>query len=240
MINLQHGCYQDVLQDLMPDALICDPPYSGRTHEGRRTGSEISTSNIQYPPITREDAVELAEFWSPRVKWWAVIFGDHVSWQWHEEAWSRVGWYTFAPVLWVKPNTAPRMSGDGPTSSTENILVARRKQTLPPERTGSRPGHYLCQTEKGGDINTITGLSYPGRKPLKLMRQIISDYTIEGDIVCDSHAGTGSTLIAAAQLGRVAEGAEQDQITYELAKSRIDGNNKPNHSYLKTITDMFA
>ena len=46
MIDFRLGKYQDVLCDVECDALICDPPYSDRTHKGRRTGSEIRQSGI--------------------------------------------------------------------------------------------------------------------------------------------------------------------------------------------------
>src|SRR3990167_2622300 len=154
MIDLRFGRYQGVLQDVGPDVLICDPPYSDVTQKGRRTGLEIRQSNINYAPLTKEDAVEIAQFWSGRVKWWAVIFGDHVTRGWHAKAWKAACWHVFGPVRWVKPNATPRFAGDGPTVSTEDILVARRKIRLPTERTGSRPRHYLVRTGTGGAINT--------------------------------------------------------------------------------------
>ena len=38
MIDLRHGHYRDVLADATWDALICDPPYSERTHAGHDGG----------------------------------------------------------------------------------------------------------------------------------------------------------------------------------------------------------
>jgi len=76
-VDLRLGKYQDVLQDVKCDVLMCDPPYSEKTHKGRRTGSEIRKSGIEYQYIVEENAIELAQFWSERTRWWVVIFGDH-------------------------------------------------------------------------------------------------------------------------------------------------------------------
>lgn len=38
--DLRLGRWQDVLADVECDALICDPPYSARTHKGHDDGSE--------------------------------------------------------------------------------------------------------------------------------------------------------------------------------------------------------
>lgn len=231
MIDFRLGRYQGVLQDVECDALICDPPYSKRTHEGRRTGSELRVAGIKYQFITEQDAHDIAEFWSKRSRFWAIIFGDHITRKWHSEAWEAAGWYVFGPVRWIKPNAPPRMSGDGPTVSTEEILVARRKMQLPGERTGSRPGHYICNTETGGNINEVTGESHPGRKPVKLMQALVRDYSLPHDLIADSHVGTATTLLAAQSQGRRSVGSEMDADTYKKAQDRIDAG---------ITADMFA
>lgn len=226
-IDFRLGNYQDVLQAVTCDALICDPPYSERTHKGRRTGSELRQSNIKYDSIDQGDANELAEFFSERTRWWAVIFGDHITREFHAKAWESVGWNVFPPVRWVKPNAPPRMSGDGSAVSTEDILIARRRLKLPKERMGSRPGHYIYPTQTGGNINTATGKAFPGSKPINLMRALLNDYTNKGDVVCDPFSGTGTTLIAAAELGRFAIGSERTESTYQQAKERLNAGYTP-------------
>ena len=233
-IDFRFGRYQDVLADVgNVSVIICDPPYSDRTHKGRRTGNleGVNRSGISYASLTESDAFEFAQFWSSRCEWWVVIFGDVATQKWHEEAWKSMGWYVFGPVRWVKPNSAPRFSGDGPTSSTEEIVVARRKGKLPKERIGSRPGHYIFNISNG--VSTSVGKigSFPGSKPINLMKALILDYTLKGDLVCDTHAGTGTTLLASAQLNRRSIGCEVVESTYNSTMSRIDAGTTP---------DMFA
>jgi site-specific DNA-methyltransferase (adenine-specific) len=49
---------------------------------------------------------------------------------------------------------------------------------------------------------------HPTQKPLGLLRRLISIFTDEGDVVIDPVAGSGSTLVAAIEMGRRAYGFE--------------------------------
>ena len=49
---------------------------------------------------------------------------------------------------------------------------------------------------------------HPTQKSTKVLKQLISLFTDVGDVVIDPCAGSGSTLIAAAQLNRKAYGFE--------------------------------
>lgn len=51
---------------------------------------------------------------------------------------------------------------------------------------------------------------HPTVKPLALIADILLDSTIKGDIVVDPFMGSGTTLIAAEKLGRIARGIELD------------------------------
>jgi len=219
--ELRLGDYREVLADVTCDALITDPPYSARTHEGQRTGSTLECEgSIHYPSWTARECADLAALFAPRTRWWCVIFSDHVLQRDHEAAWAGVDWYTFAPVGWVRRNPTPRMTGDGPTSAVEWITVARPKHRMPKERTGSRPGSY--------DV-TISGLTteHAGGKSIDGMRAIVRDYSEPGDLVCDPCAGGGTTLLAAVTEGRRAIGAERDPETFAKAVARLQRGYTP-------------
>lgn len=67
---------------------------------------------------------------------------------------------------------------------------------------------------------------HPTQKPVKLLERLISIFTDEGDVVIDPVAGSGSTLIAAHNLGRKAYGFEIKKNFYEAARLWIDENEK--------------
>jgi len=222
--ELRLGRWQDVLADVGEvDAVITDPPFSERTAKGFKSNPHGRTplddqAPISYGFITRDDAFDLAEAWASRTRRWVVVFGDHVSARWHEEAWSAAGWYTFPPVPWIKPAAPPRFLGDGPSSQAEWITVARPRTNIYRERLGSRPGYYIA---KRGIRGTCGDGIVTGTKDPLAMRALIRDYTEPGDCIVDPFAGGATTLLAAAMEGRRAIGAEQDPDTFAKAQRRL-------------------
>lgn len=62
---------------------------------------------------------------------------------------------------------------------------------------------------------------HPTQKPVKLIRQIIEDYTHEGDTVLDPFMGSGTTGVACVQTGRNFIGIEIDPTYFAIAERRI-------------------
>lgn len=219
-VKLYNGKWQDTLKDVeLPERrnchVICDPPYSAKTHNGRRSMADADNSNINYDPITQNNIDEFFNFWSEKV-FWILIFTDHYGFYLWEDAAEKNNRIIFAPVIWLKPNATPRFCGDGPQSSCEYICVSRPKIET---RCGSISGYY---------INNIGNFGFVGSKPLNLMRALIRDYTKPGDLIIDPYSGTGTTLIAAGMENRNAIGSEMDPNTYKRAQKRIDaGWNRP-------------
>jgi site-specific DNA-methyltransferase (adenine-specific) len=76
-----------------------------------------------------------------------------------------------------------------------------------------------------GDILRFTGVAnkvHPTEKPVSLLRVLLRNSTDPGDSVLDLFMGSGSTLRAAADLGRLAVGIEPDERQCEVAARRLD------------------
>ena len=65
---------------------------------------------------------------------------------------------------------------------------------------------------------------HPTQKPVKLLEKIIGIFTDPDDVVIDPVAGSGSTLIAAHNMGRRAYGFEIKKDFYAQAKAWIEQN----------------
>ena len=65
---------------------------------------------------------------------------------------------------------------------------------------------------------------HPTQKPVRLLEQLISIFTDEGDVVIDPCAGSGSTLIAAHNLGRRGYGFEIKKDFFHAANEWIESN----------------
>ena len=63
---------------------------------------------------------------------------------------------------------------------------------------------------------------HPTQKPVALMEYLIKTYTNEGDTVLDFTMGSGTTGVAAKNLGRKFIGIELDENYFQLAKQRIN------------------
>ncbi len=225
-VDLRLGRWQDVLGDVRPDAVICDPPYGARTHAGDVVASGIGRDGtyrtaIDYACWTAEDVAEFVGSWAPRTRCWIVAMTSHdliPSW---ESAFYMAGWQSFAPVSAVIAGMGVRLLGDGPASWTIHIVVARRRAKRLSTVAGCRsiwrslPGGYT-----GPSSPTMAG----GRgKPSWLVEALVEDYSDPGMLVCDPCAGWGSTLVAARKLGRSAIGAEIDADAYAIAARRVVG-----------------
>ena len=63
---------------------------------------------------------------------------------------------------------------------------------------------------------------HPTQKPVALMEYLIKTYTNEGETVLDFTMGSGTTGVAAKNLGRSFIGIELDEAYFNIAKDRID------------------
>lgn len=232
--QLLHAAWQQGLADVAVDALITDPPYTERVLLGYRSGSDVDASgrtgkfNISYAAWRREDCSELVAWAVDHVRHWVVIFNDHIGARWLEEDLKVAGWYVFNPIPWVRTNPPPRFAGDGPTNATEWITIARPRGRISKKRSGSRPGYYICAAEN------VTNQVLVGQKPLVIMRQLVAQYTLPGDLIAEPFCGAGTTMRAAYIEGRRSIGCEIDPETFRLASERLRGlgpslvNGQPN------------
>lgn len=63
---------------------------------------------------------------------------------------------------------------------------------------------------------------HPTQKPVALYKWLLENYSKKGDIILDTHVGSGSSLIACHETGHEYVGFEIDKTYFEQAKARID------------------
>jgi len=208
--GLRLGRWQDVLADIEVDAVICDPPYSGRTHAGALVRE--GWTQIDYSRWTPDDVADFVASWSPRARGWMACMTSHDLIPAYEEAYRAAGRLPFAPVSCVISAMGVRQQGDGPASWTVYLMVARPRGKSA-AKWRALPGAYV--------VKRAIGQGGGRGKPLDLMRAIVRDYSRPGDLVCDPCAGWGHTLIAARAEGRAVLGAEVDPAAHAEAVARL-------------------
>lgn len=222
MIDLRLGDFREVLAAEEWDTTIVDAPYGPRTHtasddldtrKGSGKGDGGERSPISYAAWSSIHVAEAVNFLAPRTRGWIVSLTDTELMPAWMDCLAAAGRYVFAPLPFVDVGSRVRLQGDGPSSWTVWVVVARPKSRVF-AKWGTLPGAYI---RNPGDPRS----PHIGGKPLGMMREIVRDYSRPGDLVCDPCAGAGTTLAAAILEGRRALGAEIDADTYALARRRL-------------------
>ena len=73
-----------------------------------------------------------------------------------------------------------------------------------------------------GDMKNKETRIHPTQKPIALYKWLLHKYAKEGDIILDTHVGSGSSLIACHQMGFNYVGFEIDKTYYKKAVERIE------------------
>jgi site-specific DNA-methyltransferase (adenine-specific) len=245
-IDLRLGRWQDALADVTTcDAVICDPPYSGVTHDGHdggavpdlgrgrgpvrpgRADSRYANDRweanggerraLNYDAWTGDDVRAFVDSWAPRCAGWFVAFTSHDLCADYTAALEAHDRYVFAPLPFFSPGSRVRLSGDGPSSWTCWIVVARPRHA-PYAKWGTLPGGYMVPPERCEVV---------GGKPLALMAAIVRDYSRPGDLIVDPFCGSGTTALAAAMEGRRCITSEEKPEHYAIARKRLDKGYQP-------------
>ncbi len=98
--------------------------------------------------------------------------------------------------------------------ATEYALVIYRNK-LPKFRNGGHMVKNWFEWKRDGkDVPRI----HPAQKPLAVLKRLIEIYTDTGDVIIDPCAGSGATLQAAKELGRIGYGFEIDKEFFTKAE----------------------
>ena len=211
-VTLYHGdCLAEHREWLDADVLVTDPPYGigWESHTGSQYGSAngaptAAMGRARLISGDNDTSVRDAalESWSQRP---AIVFGS---------------WRAVRPesvshrLIWHKKGHPPGPLNAAFMSQDEEIYILGRgfRKSSPPLRsviatTESRPAE-------------VRAVGHPTPKPIPLMETLV-DRCPPG-VIADPFAGSGSTLIAARNLGRKAIGVELEEKYCEIIAKRLD------------------
>lgn len=226
--TLYLGDCRDILPTLGKVAhIITDPPYSARTHVGHDAVAGMARDRgarvvLGYAALSGAQAECLANDFSDACDGWIVWMTDHTLAPAIEQALSARGRYVFAPLPYHHPGRSVRLTGDGPSSWTDWIVVSRTKAQ---SKWGTLRGGYVAGP--GWDDKERMG-----GKPTRLMRLMVSDYSRPGELVCDPFMGAGTTGVACMFEGRDFIGIEIDPAAFDIACRRIEDAQRQGDMFL--------
>ncbi len=195
-VTLYHGDCLEITEWLAADVLVTDPPYGMSYNSGWSPSNAIAGDG----DIRARDAV--LKLWGDRP---AACFG---TWRVQRPKGTR------QVIVWDKRGVGPGMGDLSAAfgSSHEEVYLLGKW-----DKRGPRRGSVVTTESSPSALTNKIG--HPTPKPVGLMEILVS--ASEG-IVADPFAGSGSTLIAARNLGRQAIGVELEERYCEIIAKRLD------------------
>ena len=137
------------------------------------------------------------------------------------------GWWVRSEVIWHKPNAHPESVRDRPTKSHETVFLLSKNQNYFYDINAVRgPNGRRLRTT--WDIPTeprkrkyAKETDHPAVMPMTLAKRCVKITSRPGDVVLDPYAGSGTTLIAARDLGRKWVGVELNPDFVSMIERRL-------------------
>jgi DNA modification methylase len=213
-ITIYHGDCREILPHITADVMVTDPPYGVTDHAWDKV----------VPAVTWMSAATTCVSFASEPFATDLIVTAPLAFR-----------YDF---VWVK-NTASNTlnAARQPLRQHERVLVFGRADYYPQlvRRTEKEIARLnSVQRQRGalkypGSVLTFPAVNcrsgdrtqHPSQKPERLMRWLVASYTATDQVVLDPFTGSGSTLVAAKNLGRRAIGIEIDERYCEVAVQRL-------------------
>lgn len=204
--SIYHGDCTQIMQELIPqsiDLIVTDPPYlvNYRSRDGRTIAGDKHSDWLEPAFSAMYQMLKPHRFAISFYGWNHV---DKFMQAWRSAGFRIVGHFVFAKHY----------------ASRTGFTEARHECAyLLAKGNPSQVNHALPDVMPWGKY---TGNRYhPTQKPLEILRLLIKAYSDIGDIVLDPFSGSGSTLLAAQQLGRSWLGMEIDPTYHQNALTRL-------------------
>ena len=198
------------LPDKSVDAVITDPPY-GTTAIGWDKALDLAAWWEAVERVCKPNTPIVMTCSQPFTSMLVMSNLKHFRHEW----------------IWRKTRASGFLNANkAPLKAHENIVVFSQNTAayFPQMERGTAyrmiscasAGEYVRDKSVGGYVTENNGTRYPHsvitskstngdhptQKPLDLMRYLVSTYSQPGDLILDPFAGSGTTLVAAQQLGR--------------------------------------
>jgi len=201
------------------DHIISDPPYEDELHKAvgriRRNDGREMVDDLGFSGInSRRADVSLA---CVKISsGWTILFtlAEGVR-AWRDDL-QAAGAKWDTTLAWIKPDASPRFNGQGAARGFECAITCWCGTGYRRWNGGGKRGVYThC-------VNSNRQGEHPTEKPVPLMCEIVSDFTQDGETICDPFMGSGTTGVACVKLGRRFIGIEMEERFFDLSCRRIE------------------
>ncbi len=197
------------------DAVITDPPYSEKTHSNAKSnaGGGYGIKAIDFKAIDFKAIDDLLSCCSVLCDGWVIANMD----------WRHIAMLEFNPNsyfelirfgVWVKTNPMPQISADRPANGWDGIAYLYPRGKRKEWNGGGCHGNWIGPVITNGD--------HPTGKPLEMVSSWVQRFTVRGETILDPFMGSGTTGVAAVQMGRSFIGIERESKYFDIACKRIE------------------
>jgi site-specific DNA-methyltransferase (adenine-specific) len=237
-VTLYHGDCRDVLPTLGAESvtlLWTDPPYGHANMDGDLQSARVGVKGARQRPaeaIANDEAGAMRLVVDEALLLAVPLLradcccccccccgggGPSPTFAWLAERMDRDGLSFFHALIWDKTARGPGM-GWRFRRDYEMLMVAHRRGG----KLAWANADYATSNIRRS--KPVTDRQHPNEKPLSLASDLISLTTLQGDLVLDPFAGSGTSLIAARSLARRAIGIELSEAYCETAAGRLSQN----------------
>ena len=202
-LNIDCMEYMATLPDKAFDLAIVDPPYGiGESGANNHTRSKLAVAQ-DYKPFAGDDLkAPDKEYFEQlmRVSKNQIIFGaNHFI--------SKIPFDSHCWIVWDKEN------GESDFADCELAWTSFN--------TAVRKFEFRWQGMLQGNMKNKETRFHPTQKPVALYEWLLTNYAKEGDRILDTHLGSGSSRIAAYNLGYDFVGCELDKDYFDKQEERF-------------------
>lgn len=149
-----------------------------------------------------------------------IVFCAFQQMQMVAEYGKRYGFNHYYPLVFIKKSSSQVLKANMKIVGATEYAVVLYREKLPKFNNDGLMIKNWFNWENDNRYPKI----HPTQKPIPVLKRLIQIFTDKEDVVIDPCAGSGSTLRAAAELGRSAYGFEIKKDMYKLAKEKMLSN----------------
>jgi DNA modification methylase len=193
-----------LLAGAVPHLMVSDPPYGVEYDPAWRNEAGVSAT-ARTGKVTNDDRADWREAWA--------LFPGDVAYVWHAGVHARAvadsleacGFQVRSQIIWVKPRF---VLGRGDYHWQHEPCFYAVRKGANGHWQGARDQSTVWQIGHSGDEDEAT--AHGTQKPVECMRRPIVNNSKRGDLIYEPFAGSGTTIIAAENTGRVCLALEID------------------------------
>jgi len=220
-MELIHGDCLDITQTIKRESVDCviiDPPFSGNNSRVKKNGKgRFQNALIMYDDLTERAFYNLMKpifLECYRVLKEGAHFYCFTDWKQMRNMMDCIEMGSLKIINLICWDKTHFGMGAGYRRQEEYIIVASKSH---PKKFNLKNVASVIQCKKVGMKR-----QHPHEKPITLLDILIKNSTDGSDTVLDCFMGSGTTGVAAKNLGRDFIGIELDEKYFEIAKQRIE------------------